>query len=105
MTSLGGSITGSFDHGVRRLVWLLPAQEEPRPDSETRQPKAALASTFTHGAGGISSPTRITYSRPPAVKPPLPLSKTKAAGDGVGAGLAWPFGSASAAAGVQAGGN
>src|SRR5262245_15588489 len=70
--SPGESLTGSFDHGVSRLAWLLAAQVKPRPASVARQPACGLAITLVHGAGG--TPT-ITYSRPSGVNPPVPLAK------------------------------
>ena len=47
----GVSITGSFDHDVKRLRWLLPYQVKPAPVSLISVPKVGLAITFTHGAG------------------------------------------------------
>ena len=44
-------MTGSFDHCVRRLRWLLPYQVKPDPVSLTNAPKVGLAMTFTQGAG------------------------------------------------------
>src|SRR5262249_44584317 len=71
----GGSLTGSLFQPVSRLAWLLPAQVQPEPLSETRKPKFGFATTLTQGAGGIG--VRITYSCPSGVKPPQPLSKSR----------------------------
>ncbi len=42
---------GSLLQGVRRLVWLLPNQEHPKPASETIVPNCGLAMTLIQGAG------------------------------------------------------
>ena len=69
--SEGGSITGSFDHCVRRLRWLLPYHVKPDPVSLSNVPKVGLAMTFTQGAGvWVLGPRLIAYSRPSGVKPP-----------------------------------
>ena len=57
MASLGVSLTGSFDHGVSRRIWLLSAQVQANPRSVVMQPKFALAMTLVHGAGGSSQPS------------------------------------------------
>src|SRR5262249_53965341 len=59
-------------------------------------PKPSLAMTLIHGTGGSAGrpagpATRITYSRPSGVKPPVPLSKSSASplapwGEGAGGG-------------------
>src|SRR5207237_5113350 len=76
--------------GVRRLVWLLSAQVNPAPDSETTNPSRGLATTLHHGAGvRVPGSSTITYSRPSWLKPPWPLTYSKsgrgvATGGGVG---------------------
>src|SRR5205807_9718919 len=70
-----GSTMGSLYQGVRRFCRLFRLQVVPAPDSLTRQPKRSFATTLTHGMGGRSPSTRMTYSRPSDVKPPYPLSR------------------------------
>src|SRR5471030_1057295 len=78
MASPGGSATGSLDHGVRRFSRLLPAHVQPDPDSLMKKPKSGLAITLTHGAGVHWLPSSVmTYSRPSALKPPMPLKKAR----------------------------
>src|SRR6266702_4498857 len=75
MTSPGGSLTASFDQGVRRFSWLLVDQVKPPPFSVIKKPKSELfAITLDQGAGAHwPSPKTTTYSRPPWAKPPSPL--------------------------------
>src|SRR5712692_7635558 len=84
MASPGGSLTGSFDHGVSLFSRLLTDQVCPEPDSETWKPNTGLAITLIQGAGVCCpSPRTVTYSRPSAAKPPRPL-KNSSAGRGPG---------------------
>ncbi len=76
-------LSGRVGHRVvrprRQAVRLaVDAQLQPSDDSVTKQPKLAFASTLAHGAGGKPGPTRMTYSRPSSVKPPIPLSNNRA---------------------------
>ena len=52
------SETGSLFQVVMRFSWLLSAQVQPTPASETVQPKPGDAITSIHGAGVVSSPSR-----------------------------------------------
>src|SRR6266849_7515725 len=79
MASPGGSLTGSFDHGVSLFSRLLTDQVCPEPDSETWKPNTGLAITLIQGAGVCrSSSSTVTYSRPSAAKPPKPLKNSRA---------------------------
>src|SRR6185295_6311154 len=86
--SLGGSVTGSLDHGVSRFNWLLIEQVHPAPVSETRHPKLGLAITLIHGAG-VHCPSRSTirYSWPSAANPPRPLKNSSSRVETGAAGL------------------
>src|SRR6266542_5760352 len=72
-----GSLTGSLDQGVNWFNWLLTAQVQPEPDSDTKNPNEELATTLIQGAGvHCRSPRSVTYSRPPSPKPPRPLKNS-----------------------------
>src|SRR6266850_4885307 len=78
MVSPGGSLTGSFDHGVSWFSRLLSDHVYPEPDSETWKPKEGFAITLIQGAGvHCPSPRIVTYSRPSAAKPPRPLKNSR----------------------------
>ena len=80
--STGGSLTGSFDHGVSWFSRLLPAHVYPAPDSDTWNPNEELAITFSQGAGvDWPGPATMTYSRPSLSNPPSPL-KNSSCGSG-----------------------
>src|SRR4249920_4151966 len=92
MASLTGSLTGSLDQGVSWFSRLFPDQVYPDPDSETWNPNAGLAITFSHGAGvDWPGPRVVTYSRPPSAKPPSPL-KNSSSGRGSATSFVGGFG-------------
>ena len=61
-----GSVTGSFQNGVRRFSRLLSAHVNAEPDADTIVPNAGFAMTLTHGSGVSRSPSR-TIDVVPAV--------------------------------------
>ena len=85
IASPGGSLTGSLDQGVNWFCWLLTAQVQPEPDSDTKNPKEGLAITLIQGAGvHCRSPRIVTYSRPSSPNPPRPLKNSSSS---CGAGM------------------
>ena len=54
------SLTGSFDHSVRRNSCAFSLQVLALPLSETRLPKPGLASTLSHGIGVIAPGAVVT---------------------------------------------
>src|SRR6266487_2831452 len=102
MASPDGSDTGSFDHGVSWLSWLLSDQVKPEPDSDTRKPNDGFAITLIHGRGvRRPSPRTVTYSRPFFAKPPSPLKNSRS-GTGSGTSRRLPGRSDRGAEGVAA---
>jgi hypothetical protein len=53
-----GSVTGSFQNGVRRFSRLFSAHVNDEPDADTMVPKTGFAMTLTQGIGVSTSPSR-----------------------------------------------